>query len=231
MDTRPAILPYRWRTGVDVCMVIRNRQIRFVARDVLEVLGLEVHGELARDPSHQPSLTAHAEAISWDREQIGQMLGEGTEHISGEFKVFLNRLDMIIRSVDDDRVDALERAANRGPTAPVDIEPEEQAVPPEWYSVDDAARLLSTDPGIGRLTRTNLFDQLSRRGWIYRERDTWLPHSDLTQMGFLLTRHVRIPADRHLYPQICITPLGLIKLHKFLGGSHPLNLTPTGAPA
>jgi len=44
-------------------------------------------------------------------------------------------------------------------------------------------------------------------------------------IGYLVVVDNRVPGRQDLYPQICITPLGIQALHQRLGGVAELNLT------
>ncbi|WP_165069727.1 phage antirepressor KilAC domain-containing protein [Marisediminicola senii] len=219
-----AILPYRWATHrVDVCMTIRAGQIAFIARDVLEAIGVTPMGEIAADPKHTGTpLHEHARAIAWNRQHLADVLAPVNNSTDPIYAAFLQWIDGLIHQV---HVIGIEKVTASATRVVADLTPTvARPAAPTWYSVEDAARILSTDPSLQRLTRTGLFATLEQRGWIYRDGDTWLPHNDILLAGLLVVTDVRIPASQQLYPQICITPHGVEKLHTWLGGTGAMTL-------
>lgn len=221
-----AIIPNRWAGHrVDVCMVIRDGQVSFVARDVLEAIGFPPEGEFAKDPGHSGGrLDLHAQSITWTREHLATVLEPSSMVMPADplHVKFLAWIDKLLGDVDLLGVERIRSLATRV-VATRDMTVASPAAA-TWYSVEDAAKLLSTDEERPRLTRPALFSVLEQRGWIYREDNIWFPQRDFLLAGLLVVNDVRIPQADHLYPQICITPLGLRKLHSWLGYTTPLAL-------
>lgn len=230
---RPAIIPLRWRGHrVDVCALIRDHQVTFIARDVLEAIGHEA-GIFDADPAHAGdgwSQAAHATATSWDRTAIGNILEAIAE--TPRVAAFLTWLDEQIHwIVVDWGIDTVEQfmAAPHPKVSALGLEAPAAAPEPRWYSVSEAAAILSRDPAI-RIGRTGLFEWLHSRGWVAKSADVWRPAKDLLTFGHLVVLDNKLPGRRDLYPQICITPVGLEALHRHLGGVADLNLTPSDTP-
>jgi anti-repressor protein len=95
------------------------------------------------------------------------------------------------------------------------------------YSVADAAKILSRDPGIS-VGQQRLFTLLGRLGWIYRAGDLrWRVYQTAIEAGRLselATSHYH-PRTGELVidpPQVRITVKGLGALHRHLAGEAPL---------
>ncbi|MFP7833097.1 phage antirepressor KilAC domain-containing protein [Marisediminicola sp. LYQ134] len=224
------MIPYRWAGHrVDVCMVILHGEPRFIARDVVLAVGQEPLEQLAIDPPHggEHRLEVHATATTWSRDDIHLALAPPhmANQLSPLIREFLVWIDTLVRDIAVFTPNRVADLATR--TQPVTIDAPAVPAAPTWYSVDDAARILAAHEGITALTRRGLFHFMSDRGWIFRQDDTWQPTKDLVLVGFLVINDVRVHKFDHLYPQICITPKGLEKLHHFLGGTSDFTLTPT----
>jgi hypothetical protein len=225
---RPAIFPMhpRFAPHVDVCVVIRDGKLEFVARDVLEAIGWEA-GVYESDPSHAAptSFTEHAKATTWSRETIADLL----EPIDDRdvLRDFNRWLDARIGDLARVGFDVVERTTLYGTGQR--IKPAEPDAPierslPEYYSVAATAKILSRDPGIGKIGRDALFEHLHKTAWIERIGTTWKPAHDLIVIGYLTRLDVKIPQHDEPYPQVCITALGIEALHKRLGGTAELIL-------
>lgn len=228
LPVRPAIFPLhpRFAAGVDVCVVIRDGQAEFVARDVLAAIGWDV-GVYASEPSHATptSFTEHAKATTWTRETIGDLLQAIQDRpIVADFTRWLDaRIDTIAQI----GVDVIERKALYGTAPRTTPQPPEEPVQkalPAYYSVAATARILSRDPGIGRIGRDALFEHLNKTAWIDRVGSEWRPQHDVLFIGYLTVLDVRVPQRDTAYPQICITALGIEALHRKLGGTAELIL-------
>lgn len=96
------------------------------------------------------------------------------------------------------------------------------------WSVRDAAKVLSRDPGLN-LGERRLFTVLGEQQWIYRQRGDgrWRPYQRAVESGWLS----ELPAS-HYHPrtgelvldppQVRVTTRGLHLLHRRLGGVQPL---------
>lgn len=96
------------------------------------------------------------------------------------------------------------------------------------WSVRDAAKVLSRDPGLD-LGERRLFTVLGEQQWIYRQRGDgrWRPYQRAVESGWLS----ELPAS-HYHPrtgelvldppQVRVTTKGLHLLHRRLGGTQPL---------
>lgn len=92
------------------------------------------------------------------------------------------------------------------------------------YSVGDAAKMLSRDPGIS-IGQNTLFRWLGKHGWLYRRGDEWHPYQDRVEQGLLTVKANRpywdskrgvdvLPA-----PTIRVTAKGVQRLYVALGGA------------
>lgn len=96
------------------------------------------------------------------------------------------------------------------------------------WSVRDAAKVLSRDPGLN-VGERRLFSLLAEQGWTYRQRadGRWRPYQRAVESGWLS----ELPAS-HYHPrtgelvldppQVRVTTRGLHLLHRRLGGVQPL---------
>ncbi len=97
------------------------------------------------------------------------------------------------------------------------------------FAVDEAAKILSRDPVIS-MGRGRLFDWMLAHGWAYRDQSGRLHAMQLRVNQGALVEKVNKPywSDREgclktPAPTIRVTPKGLERLHRELGGSEPLN--------
>jgi len=231
-DGRPAIVPLRWDShGVDICAVLDNTGVSFVARDILEALGHSVDN-LHGSPAHPwapeaaaATLRDHAAGARWNRQQIHDVVGHSRDPLTAEF---LTWLAAQINEINIIGVDTLTRITLDGSTPrspkPVPAADAVEEAPAEHYSVLAAAKILDRDPAIS-IGRDSLFELLHRWGWTEKHADMWKPSRDMVLIGYLVVVDNRVPGRQDLYPQICITPLGIQALHQRLGGVAELNLT------
>lgn len=95
------------------------------------------------------------------------------------------------------------------------------------YSVADAAKMLSRDPGI-QIGQNTLFRWLGKHGWLYRRGDEWHPYQEKVDAGLVTLKANRpywdskrgvgvLPA-----PTVRITAKGVQKLYTLLGGMDAL---------
>jgi len=215
---RPAVIPFRWRHhGHDICAVIRDGRTAFVARDILLALERDLTPDLEKEPGHRDSpLALHAECTTFTLDQVHTILDGQDNPLYTECLEFLEWIAREIASFGDQDF----ARASTTPEKPA-------AVEPAHYSVAEAAEILSRDLGRPPINRTDLFQFLADRGWISRVNNVWVPQRDVIFMQYLVVIPNKIPTKTDLYPQVCITPLGLDVLHKRLGATTPLDLTPT----
>lgn len=228
-SSRPAIVPLRWDNhGIDVCAVLEADTVSFVARDVLEALGHSTDS-LQASPAHPwaeehaaPTLRDHAAGARWTRQQIHDVLGHATDALTAEFLAWLGEQITEIQKVGVENLTriTLEGPRPRSPKPSHDTAAEQTA---EHYSVLAAANILDRDPAI-TIGRDSLFELLHKWGWAQKQADVWKPSRDMVFMGYLTVVEARVPGQHELYPQICITPLGIQALHQRLGGVAALNL-------
>lgn len=96
------------------------------------------------------------------------------------------------------------------------------------WSVRDAAKVLSRDPGLN-VGERRLFTVLGEQQWIYRQRGDgrWRPYQRSIESGWLseLPSTYYHPRTGELVldtPQVRVTTRGLHVLHRRLGGTQPL---------
>jgi hypothetical protein len=221
------IIPFRWvGHGVDVCVVSNEYEVRFIARDVLEAVGVEPDGWLGAQASHASFASAHADATAWSLEEARTALSPmaGTPLVR-EFLVWL--------TARAGEVDAMRKLTHESPVRPpvllptVDPASVEEPAPPvvdeRTWSVAATARILSRDPGI-RIGQQGLFDWLHLHGWIDRRSNVWLPTTLMTALGWLARLDRRVPGQHDLYPQVLITATGIHQLHQRMGGVAEIDL-------
>lgn len=221
---RPAIIPLRWRGhGVDICAVIRDGKVAFIARDIFEALGRDA-GAFAEDPSHfgERPLRAHSTAVAWDRATIGEIFAviEETPLVADLFRF----LDEQLAEFSQWGIDAIATSAAPSTPRPLD-EPTE----PTHYSVAQTASILSRDPVVNT-SQSELFAWLHTHGWITKTAGHWTPARELVLIGHLTVVDAKIRGRKELYPQVCITVAGIHALHQHHGGIADLTLTPTTQP-
>lgn len=97
------------------------------------------------------------------------------------------------------------------------------------HSIRTAARLLSDDPAI-HIGQQGLFALLEQLGWIERGGADWAMTVIPRRNGWLTVRDVTIPAanraHRRTYPQLHVTPAGLLELARTLHAYTPARETP-----
>ena len=95
------------------------------------------------------------------------------------------------------------------------------------YSVGDAAKMLSRDPGIS-IGQNTLFRWLGKHGWLYRRGDEWHPYQDRIESGHLTLKTNRPYWDSRRgvdvlpAPTVRITAKGVQALYRALGGTDPM---------
>ena len=95
------------------------------------------------------------------------------------------------------------------------------------YSVADAAKMLSRDPGIG-IGQNTLFRWMGKHGWLYQRNGEWHPYQDKVDAGLLTSKanrpywNPRRGEDVLPAPTVRVTAKGLQKLYVALGGREPL---------
>lgn len=227
--SRPAIIPLRWDNhGIDICAVLDGESVTFVARDVLEALGYSTDS-LQASPAHPwaqeaaaSTLRDHAAGARWSRQQIHDVLGHSDDPLTTEFLTWIGDQVTEFHKVG---VDNLTRITIDGPRprSPKPAPPTTDGQVAEHYSVLAAANILDRDPAIS-IGRDSLFELLHKWGWAEKHGDVWKPSRDMVFIGYLTVVDARVPGKQDLYPQICITPLGITALHQRLGGVADLSL-------
>lgn len=98
------------------------------------------------------------------------------------------------------------------------------------YAVDDAAKILSRDPGI-TIGRNRLFEFMHQQDWIFRGRhNTWKAYQEQVDLGRLKHRpggeYFHKPSQEYRTgdPTILVTAKGLAELRRLLGAGPQLNL-------
>jgi hypothetical protein len=233
MAGTPAILPYRWIAHrKEVCVILQNGQIRFIARDILEAIDQPL-GSFDHQPDrHQPYSERAAHCVSWDRDQVNTALSPLRDlPLVQDFHRWLDQVTNLINSylrpqVEASRTDA---AAPRLVIAPegVTIDPAGPTTNvPGSLSVADSAVVLSRDPAITLRTK-DLHNLLLEYGWVRKPAGEYLPSDDMITLGYLAVVLRKIPNQFTPYKQVCITPEGLQEIHKRLGGTAAIDLTIT----
>lgn len=235
--SRAAVVPLRWdRHGVDVCAVIDQTGLSFVARDVLEALSHDT-SVLQNSPAHAwatehaaATQRDHAAGARWNRQQLHDILIRDGDP-DADTADFLTWIGEQVEEFHRVGLDNLARITLNGPrparpTPPPGAEPAAAAepAPAEHYSVAATAKILDRDPAI-TIGRDALFDLLHKWGWIEKRADVWTPNREVVFLGYLTTVDNRVPNTSTLYPQVCITPVGIAALHQRLGGVAELTLS------
>jgi hypothetical protein len=123
------------------------------------------------------------------------------------------------------------RIANRLPStsrSPRDVEPIVD-VRAETFSIATASNLLNRDP-ILNFGRESLFAEIRQLGWVKTELSIWIPTDHALAAGWLLRNQIW---DRHKkvsYNQVRITRVGLLELHRRVGGVVPPDLDAPATP-
>lgn len=84
---RPAVIPWRWR-GRDVCSTLDAGRIRFVARDILEIIDAMIP-EFETEPTHRGPLRDHATATTWSFDEIVSFLPYSDHPLATPLQGFL----------------------------------------------------------------------------------------------------------------------------------------------
>lgn len=93
------------------------------------------------------------------------------------------------------------------------------------HTVTAAARILDRDPAIS-IGRDTLFAHMQIEGWVVRDEDNrWAPTALARKQGWLTIRRVAI-APGHTYPQVYVTPSGLLELRRTLHALHDSSAPP-----
>lgn len=222
-----SLVPCRWvGHRVDVCAVVGDGPVRFVARDVLKAADFDVDAVLPPEPDHVTgSWPGHAQAIAWTLEEARTALsGARGVRLVGELLAWLTDRERELAARDrlSDEVAPRPVAALPG-VDPAAVAAPEPAPAQRTWTVAQAARILDGDPNI-RMVRDSLFHWLHQHAWIDRSHDAWIPNPDLIAFGHLIRRDRHIPASTTLWPQVLITDRGLNAIHERLGGTADLNL-------
>jgi hypothetical protein len=224
-----AIIPFRWvGHHVDICAVHTEYEVRFIARDVLDAVGLDVDATLGAQPTHEGFLDEHADATAWSLDEITTVIAPiASTSLARDLMTWLRA-----RAAEVDAMRQLTREVPQRPPVllssvdPAAVEAPATAVPvqePRTWSVAQTARILSRDPSI-EIGQQGLFDWMHLHGWIDRRADAWLPTTIMTTLGWLGRLDRRIPGHTDLYPQVLITVDGVHALHQRLGGTADLDL-------
>jgi len=221
------IIPFRWvGHHVDICAVHTEFEVRFIARDILDAVGLDVDATLGAQPSHEGFLEEHADATAWTLDEIRTVLDPiASTPLARELMTWL-----AARAAE---VDAMRHMQHEAPQRPPVLLPtvDPAAVPdtvpavdePRTWSVAQTARILSRDPSI-QIGQQGLFDWLHVHAWIDKRGEVWIPNRDVVFIGYLTRLDRKIPGHHDLYPQVLITELGIQALHQRMGGTADLDL-------
>jgi len=196
-----ALLPIRWQGHhVDVCAVLENHQVRWIARDVLEAATGDA-GDFAHDPGHTPA-AQHLTAAAYSLDTIRALVPH--QGVGAELLRFLADRETAIAAFGHMNLAryASEPAHYDGPV----------------YAIATAARILDADPAIS-IGAGLLFQWLLDAEWIYRSGDQYKPADLSVTAGRLVVVPRRIPTQRDAYPQVVLTASGLAELHALLGGT------------
>jgi hypothetical protein len=198
-----ALLPIRWQGHhVDVCAVLEDHHVRWIARDVLEAVTGDA-GDFAGDPGHTPA-AQHLTAAAYSIDTIRGLLAD-TDTARDLLRFLVNRENAIAAFGHMNLARyASEPAHYDGPV----------------YAIATAARILGADTSIG-IGATALFQWLLDAEWIYRSGDQYKPADLSVTAGRLVVVPRRIPTRRDAYPQVVLTAAGLAELHQLLGGTDP----------
>ncbi len=229
-DTRPAMRLERWfGHGIDIGVKIDRGTVTFVCRDILEALGADLDWTEKQPDRTRPLTERLQHCTTWSIEQLHNAVS-----VLGTLKA----LDLLswarakIEELEQPGLDNIQRASQPNPPAITHLGPAPATTPavagrvPAWYSVADAAMILSRDPLI-EISQKQLFDWMRARGWVTRPTSVYEPSPDLVAVGWLHVRHRRVRALESPYPQIHITPAGLRQIHERLGGTSTIDLTVT----
>jgi hypothetical protein len=227
LRTDRPIIPFRWvGHHVDICAVHTDAEVRFIARDVLEAVGLEPDASIGSQPGHDGFLGEHADATAWSIDQIRTVLDS-----MSNMPLVRELLAWLTARAGD--VDAMRQLTHEVPMRPPVLLPtvDPASVPAattsvveeRTWSVAQCARILSRDPSI-QIGQQGLFDWLHTHAWIDKRDNVWIPNRDLVFIGYLARLDHRIPGQHDLYPQVLITAIGIEALHQRMGGTADLNL-------
>jgi hypothetical protein len=187
----------------NVCAVRRDGELRWIARDLYEALGILDRAELAEfkeQPGHSARTVDHwQEASAYPLEVLApHLLAIAPDRDAAERLVAW--------------MEYREGARRHDPIKRV-------------WEMADAAKLLDGDPNI-----TTGFYEL--RGWMHRatwldfDGVHYRPSALAEENGLLTVRKDRIPNRDELYPTVLVTERGLSALHQMLGGVGRLDVNP-----
>lgn len=230
--TRPALVIYRWPGhGTDLRAYIAGERPLFSAEDVCAALQLQL--DATRDEfMDRTTFTWPLEAQTVEGldgadgrplelftiDQVRELVDE--QPLFGQSVDFAAWFEEQVEQLTGDRLLQTLKAVTPAEPGRVDL------LAGRTYSVARAAKVLSTDPNI-QLGEQGLFLALAESvGWTHRVDDTWTPHAEQLKNGNLVVQPRRIPVRRELYPQIRITPQGIVALHTLLGGTAPFDPEP-----
>lgn len=220
----PALYSFRWvGRGVDVRVLWQDGEATFPAHDVLHALQQDT-ATYASDPAASAGATSEqlAHCIAWNLEQLRLVAGALDTDRSRTFIDWADSQARTVAHYETARATPAGSNVTIGPWSPGASLPAHTDNP--WFSVAQAAAVLSRDPGIDTTQKT-LFSWMHNAGWLDRPGNSWEPVRELLVLGYLTVVTRRVRGQAELYPQIGITPLGLQKLHQRLGGTAPLDLT------
>lgn len=198
-----ALLPIRWQGHhLDVCAVLEDHRIRWVARDVLEAATGDA-GDFADDPGHTPA-AQHLFAASYEYDTIRAFVPDTDD--GRALLAFLAARENAIATLGYGNVVryATSPAYYDGPL----------------YAIARAAEILDADPSIS-IGAQLLFQWLLEAEWIHRRGGEYAPGELSVVAGRLAVVPRRIPTQANAYPQVVLTDSGLAELHRLLGGTDP----------
>lgn len=229
---RPAIFPllprFTWLvddepTTFEVCVTVDRGKVAVIARDALAAAGVDL-GTYELDPDCAATpYASHADAAAWSFDLVADILAVVDDE--PQPAAFLRWLEQRMGELSAFGLHRLEHPEPQRRYRTDDAGELQKA--PEFFSVRDAARVLNRDPVIAT-GQGRLFDYLNAIGWIRRDGGAWRPTHGIPARGLLAVQDI---AERHYsrdepYPQVIITVAGLRELHRRLGGTAELDLTP-----
>lgn len=227
VDARPAVRLERWLGHrIDIGVKVDRGRVSFICRDLYEALRLDLDMFEAEPDKSRPQAERALHCTTWSLERLATVFQILDTSIAREL---ISWCETKVNELEQHGLDNIERESLAHP-APIEVLGDDTArgagalALPAWYSVTDAAGILSRDPSIS-IGQKRLFDWLRERGWVTRPGATFEPAPDLVAIGYLRIVQKRVRMLDQPYPQICITPAGLRQLHARLGGTGVIDLT------
>lgn len=214
--TRPVCIPFRWvGTRLDVRAYLAGDEAFFNADDICAALEFFVD-EQSDAGNIVKTYPAEAELVDGIQDPSGfptRFFTAATVRTLAEERLAFAPENGFLDWFDDQFFGRpLEDLADLTPRDVPDV------LHGESFSVKEAASILSRDPQLEYGER-RLFAALQAPvGWIAREAGIWMPTSAAIVSGHLIRHRVRVPGHKSLYPQVRITPAGLVALQEALGG-------------